>query len=95
MVPGFLHFHQSVFGGDFAFVRIPSAVFELNFAGLFNFSGLSATTLAAFPAIPGVGAVTGWAVMAAGYAVVGLAVGGVVAAVVTGLRRVVPRRPGR
>jgi hypothetical protein len=48
--------HSFKFGGDFAFVRIPSAVFELNFAGLFNFSGLSATTLAAFPAIPNVGA---------------------------------------
>ena len=46
-------------------------------------------------AVPGVGAVTGWAVMAAGYAVVGLAVGGVVAAVVTGLQRVLPRRAGR
>ena len=29
--------HSLKFGGDFAFVRIPSAVFELNFAGLFNF----------------------------------------------------------
>lgn len=48
--------HTFKFGGDFAFVRIPSAVFELNFAGLFNFSGLSATTLAAFPTLPGVGA---------------------------------------
>jgi len=46
-------------------------------------------------AVPGVGAVTGWATMAAGYAVVGLAVGGVVAAVVTGLQRVLPRRAGR
>ena len=41
--------HTFKFGGDLAFVRIPSAVFELNFAGLFNFGGLSATTLAAFP----------------------------------------------
>lgn len=48
--------HSFKFGGDIAFVRIPSAVFELNFAGLFNFSGLSATTLAAFPTLPGVGA---------------------------------------
>jgi hypothetical protein len=48
--------HTFKFGGDFAFVRIPSAVFELNFAGLFNFAGLSATTLAAFPAIPNIGA---------------------------------------
>jgi carboxypeptidase family protein/TonB-dependent receptor-like protein len=37
--------HTFKFGGDFAFVRIPSAVFELNFAGLFNFGGLTATTL--------------------------------------------------
>ena len=37
--------HTFKFGGDFAFVRIPSAIFELNFAGLFNFGGLSATTL--------------------------------------------------
>jgi hypothetical protein len=48
--------HTLKFGGDFAFVRIPSAVFELNFAGLFNFGGLSATTLAAFPTVAGVGA---------------------------------------
>src|SRR5215218_3837489 len=33
------------FGGDVAFVRIPEAIFELNFAGLFNFGGLSAATL--------------------------------------------------
>src|SRR6185295_18025102 len=31
-------------------------VFELNFAGLFNFSGLTASTLAAFPTVTGVGA---------------------------------------
>jgi len=37
--------HTFKFGGDIAFVSIPSAVFELNFAGLFNFGGLSATTL--------------------------------------------------
>jgi hypothetical protein len=48
--------HTFKFGGDFAFIRIPSAVFELNFAGLFNFGGLSATTLAPFPALPGIGA---------------------------------------
>jgi len=48
--------HTFKFGGDFAFVRIPSAVFELNFAGLFNFSGLQASTLAAFPTVTGVGA---------------------------------------
>ena len=28
-----------------AFVRIPEAIFELNFAGLFNFGGLGAATL--------------------------------------------------
>lgn len=37
--------HTFKFGGDLAFVRIPSAIFELNFAGLFNFGGLAATTL--------------------------------------------------
>src|SRR5689334_20868420 len=37
--------HNFKFGGDFAFVKIPEAIFELNFAGLFNFGGLSATTL--------------------------------------------------
>ena len=37
--------HNFKFGGDIAFVRIPAATFELNFAGLFNFGGLSATTL--------------------------------------------------
>lgn len=47
--------HNFKFGGDYAFVRIPEALFELNFAGLFNFSGLSATTLAAFPTIAGSG----------------------------------------
>jgi hypothetical protein len=45
--------HTFKFGADFNFVNIPSAVFELNFAGLFNFGGLSATTLAAFPTIGG------------------------------------------
>jgi hypothetical protein len=37
--------HNFKFGGDIAFVRIPEAIFELNFAGLFNFGGLSAATL--------------------------------------------------
>jgi hypothetical protein len=41
--------HTFKFGGDYASVRIPEAIFELNFAGLFNFGGLSANTLAAFP----------------------------------------------
>ena len=44
--------HSFKFGGDFAFVRIPSAVFELNFAGLFNFGEFSARTLV--PALPNV-----------------------------------------
>jgi hypothetical protein len=43
--------HTFKFGGDYASVNIPSAVFELNFAGLFNFGGLSATSLAAFPTV--------------------------------------------
>ena len=42
--------HSFKFGGDFAFVRIPSAIFELNFAGLFNFGEFSARTLA--PTLP-------------------------------------------
>lgn len=37
--------HNFKFGGDIAFVRIPEAIFELNFAGLFNFGGLPASTL--------------------------------------------------
>jgi len=37
--------HNFKFGGDVAFVRIPEAIFELNFAGLFNFGGLAAATL--------------------------------------------------
>ena len=43
--------HTFKFGGDIAFIRIPEAIFELNFAGLFNFGGLSANTLAAFPTL--------------------------------------------
>jgi len=43
--------HTFKFGGDYASVNIPSAIFELNFAGLYNFGGLSATTLAAFPTL--------------------------------------------
>lgn len=42
--------HSFKFGGDLAFVRIPSAIFELNFAGLFNFGEFSARTLA--PTLP-------------------------------------------
>ncbi|HEY8188819.1 MAG TPA: TonB-dependent receptor [Pyrinomonadaceae bacterium] len=46
--------HTFKFGGDFAFVRIPSAVFELNFAGLFNFGEFNARTLvSSLPNFPG------------------------------------------
>ena len=45
--------HNFKFGGDYASVRIPQAIFELNFAGLFNFGGLSAATLnPAFAGLP-------------------------------------------
>jgi len=37
--------HNFKFGGDIAFIRIPQAIFELNFAGLFNFGGLGGCTL--------------------------------------------------
>jgi hypothetical protein len=47
--------HTMKFGGDANFISV-SANFELNFAGLFNFGGLSATTLAAFPTVGGVAA---------------------------------------
>ncbi len=40
--------HNFKFGGDANFIS-GTALFELNFAGLFNFGGLSATTLAPFP----------------------------------------------
>ncbi len=40
--------HTLKFGADINFINIP-AIFELNFAGLFNFGGLSARTLAPFP----------------------------------------------
>lgn len=43
--------HTFKFGGDAAFISV-NAVFELNFAGLFNFGGLGAQTLAAFPGTP-------------------------------------------
>lgn len=41
--------HSFKFGGDLNFVRIPSALFELNFAGLFNFGDFAASNLG-FPA---------------------------------------------
>ena len=37
--------HTFKFGGDFNYVEIPSAVFELNFAGLFNFGPFAAGNL--------------------------------------------------
>jgi hypothetical protein len=43
--------HTLKFGGDFNWVKIPAAVFELNFAGLFNFGDFAATNLAAFPTL--------------------------------------------
>ncbi len=45
--------HTMKFGGDFNSVAIPEAVFELNFAGLFNFGDFAATNLAAFPNVGG------------------------------------------
>ncbi|PYS81156.1 MAG: hypothetical protein DMF67_17860 [Acidobacteria bacterium] len=42
--------HTFKFGGDVNFIHV-GATFELNFAGLYNFGGLSATTLAAFPTV--------------------------------------------
>jgi hypothetical protein len=47
--------HTMKFGGDFNFIDV-AADFQLNFAGLYNFGGLSATTLAAFPTVGGVSA---------------------------------------
>jgi hypothetical protein len=43
--------HTFKFGGDINFVKIPSALFELNFAGLYNFGDFAATNLGAFPTI--------------------------------------------
>ncbi len=45
--------HNFKFGGDVAFVRIPEAIFELNFAGLFNFGGVGACTLVPQLCLPG------------------------------------------
>ena len=45
--------HNFKFGGDVAFIRIPEAIFELNFAGLFNFGGLGACTLVVQLCSPG------------------------------------------
>jgi hypothetical protein len=41
--------HAFKFGGDINYVKIPSAVFELNFAGLFNFGDFAASNFG-FPA---------------------------------------------
>ncbi|MBA2379429.1 MAG: TonB-dependent receptor [Blastocatellia bacterium] len=41
--------HTMKFGGDISWVRIPEALFELNFAGLFNFGEFNAANLG-FPA---------------------------------------------
>ena len=46
--------HTLKFGGDFNFVYISRAHFELNFAGLFNFGDFAFTNLAAFPTVAGV-----------------------------------------
>ncbi|HXF42443.1 MAG TPA: TonB-dependent receptor [Pyrinomonadaceae bacterium] len=43
--------HTLKFGADFNFVEIPRALFELNFAGLFNFGEFASTNIAAFPTI--------------------------------------------
>jgi hypothetical protein len=43
--------HTVKLGGDWNWVKIPSAIFELNFAGLFNFGEFAFTNLAAFPTI--------------------------------------------
>jgi hypothetical protein len=37
--------HAFKFGGDINFIKIPSAIFELNFAGLFNFGDFAASNL--------------------------------------------------
>lgn len=47
--------HTFKFGVDYNTISIPSALFELNFAGLFNFGDFTATNLAPFPTLPGVG----------------------------------------
>ncbi len=44
--------HTIKVGGDISFINIPDALFELNFAGLFNFGPFAATNLAAFPQAP-------------------------------------------
>ncbi len=48
--------HTFKFGGDASFITIPDAIFELNFAGLFNFGPFAATNVAAFPTVGGLSA---------------------------------------
>jgi Carboxypeptidase regulatory-like domain/TonB dependent receptor len=48
--------HTFKFGGDFAFVRIPEARFELNYGGLYNFGDFAASRLN--PAFAGAPALT-------------------------------------
>lgn len=43
--------HTFKFGGDVNFIDIPRALFELNFAGLFNFGDFASTNIAAFPTL--------------------------------------------
>lgn len=43
--------HTLKFGADFNWVNIPRALFELNFAGLFNFGEFASTNIAPFPTI--------------------------------------------
>jgi hypothetical protein len=51
--------HTFKFGGDINFIKIPSAIFELNFAGLFNFGPLAPGTLnSAFAGAPASAAFT-------------------------------------
>lgn len=45
--------HTLKFGGDFNFVSIPRAHFELNYAALFNFGNFIATNLSPFPTFSG------------------------------------------
>ncbi len=51
--------HIFKFGGDINFVRIPSAVFELNFAGLFNFGPTRLTFPEGIELMTGAGCIPG------------------------------------
>lgn len=48
--------HSLKFGADISTVNIPSALFELNFSGLFNFGNFASTNIAAFPTLGGLAA---------------------------------------